>query len=142
MGRLDKDLIRRKLENLKEHLNKLREFIHQNEQVFLSDHHNYGLAEHYLQLSIEGVLDVCRHLAVILELKTPEDSRELFQLLVKAGVLTKEYGEKNQNMAGFRNRLVHEYSEIDHKKVYNYIQNYFRELEKFIEIIASYAEKN
>jgi uncharacterized protein YutE (UPF0331/DUF86 family) len=141
MGDLDKELLRRKLEYLREYLDKLKEFSSMEETVFLSDHHNYGLSEHYLQQAIEVILDVCRHIVIALELKTPEDSRALFSLLSDAGVLPVEYAKKNSNMAGFRNRLVHEYADIDHKKVYNYLVNYFPELEKFIAIISDYAQK-
>lgn len=141
MGHLDKELLRRKLEYLREYLNKLKEFSSMEEVVFLADHHNYGLAEHYLQQSIEVILDVCRHIVIALELKTPEDSRALFGLLADAGVIPSEFAQKNANMAGFRNRMVHEYADIDHKKVYSYLVNYFSELENFVAIISSYAQK-
>lgn len=138
MSDIDKELIRRKLESLREYIQKLEELRLVDKQVFLGDHHNFGLAEHYLQLSIEIVLDVCRHLVVALNVKTPEDSRGLFQILSEQNVLTREFEEKNKNMAGFRNRLVHEYSEVDHEKVYSYLQNYFGEFEKFIVEISRY----
>ena len=141
MSELDKELLRRKLEYLREYLDKLKEFSSMQEAVFLGDHHNYGLAEHYLQQSIEVILDICRHIVIALELKTPEDSRALFGLLAGAGVLPTEFAQNNSNMSGFRNRLVHEYAEIDHKKVYEYLINYFPELEKFITIVSSYALK-
>lgn len=142
MSQLDLELLRRKLEQLKEYLSKLQEFSQMDEKLFLSDHHYYWLAEHYLQLSIESILDVCRHIVVALNLKTPEDSRTLFNLLADAEVVPLDYAQKNSNMSGFRNRLVHEYSDIDRKKVYSYLVNYFSELEKFITIISSYVKNN
>jgi len=47
-------------------LEKLREFfskeevaiVHLSEQEFVSDYHHYGLAERYLHLSIECLLDI------------------------------------------------------------------------------------
>lgn len=141
MSEIDKELVRRKLETLKGYVQKLAELRSLDKQAFLGDHRHFGLAEHYLQLSIEIVLDVCRHLVVVLAAKTPEDSRGLFQVLAQHNVLTPEFAEKNQNMAGFRNRLVHEYSEIDHEKVYMYLQNYFGEFEKFIVEISRYLRE-
>jgi uncharacterized protein YutE (UPF0331/DUF86 family) len=141
MSEIDRELIRRKLETLRDYLQKLEDLKSLDRETFLIDHHNFGLAEHYLQLSIEIVLDVCRHLVVALNAKTPEDSRGLFKILAEYGVLTDAFSKKNQNMAAFRNRLVHEYSEVDHEKVYDYLQDYFGELEKFIVEISSYFEK-
>ncbi len=140
MSDIDKELIRRKLESLREYIQRLEELKALNKQNFLGDHHNFGLAEHYLQLSIEIVLDVCRHLVVALNIKTPEDSRGLFQILAEQNILTGKFSEKNKNMAGFRNRLVHEYSEVDHGRVYTYLQNYFGEFEIFIVEISRYLQ--
>ncbi len=141
MSEIDKELLRRKLEILREYIQKLQEFRSMDEQTFLIDYHNFGLAEHYLQLAIELVLDVCRHFIVAMGLKTSEDSRGFFELLAKNGILTQDFFEKNKNMSGFRNRLVHEYSEINHKRVYQYLQDYFDEFEKFIVLISKYLER-
>jgi uncharacterized protein YutE (UPF0331/DUF86 family) len=138
MSEIDKELVRRKLETLREYIQKLEELKSVDKHAFLDDHHNFGLAEHYLQLSIEIILDVCRHLVVALNAKTPEDSRGLFKLLAEHKVLSGDFAEANKNMPGFRNRLVHEYSEVDHEKVYEYLQNYFGEFQKFIMEISRY----
>lgn len=138
---VDKKLIHRKLKALQSYLSRLEKLRDINHHTFLSDDRNYALAEHYLQLSVETVLDVCRHLVVALELKIPDDSHSLLPELSKAGILSKTFVERNLQMPGFRNRLVHVYEDIDHKKTYEYLQEHLADFQDFIEQVSKYLLK-
>src|SRR3989338_553704 len=141
MTKIDQVMIRGKLEELKDHLEKLEEFRSLNIEKFSADHHNYALAVHYLQQSLEVVLDISRRLVISLELKTPDDSHSLFPLLQKAGVLTEKFATRNSKLPGFRNRLVHLYETIDHTKTYEYLQEHFDDLNKFIKQVSKFLLK-
>lgn len=138
---IDKKLIHRKLKALQNYLSRLEKIRGLDYEAFLSDDRNYALAEHYLQLSVETVLDVCRHLVVALELKTPDDSHGLLPELGKAGILSKKFVERNLQMPGFRNRLVHVYEDIDHEKTYGYLQEHLDDLKDFTRQISQYLLK-
>ena len=138
MSNIDRELIHRQLEELRDYRQKLDEFYVLDRETFLGDHHRYGLAEHYLQHAIEATLDVCRHLGLALGLKTTDDAHELLRQLAGKGVLTKDFAESNAPMVGFRNVLVHEYATVDHAKVYEYLHEHIRDFDEFIRQVSQY----
>ena len=138
MSTIDRELIHRKLEELRDYRQKLDEFHALNRTAFLVDHHHYGLAEHYLQHAIEATLDTCRHLGLSLDLKTTDDAHELLLQLASHGVLTKDFAARNASMVGFRNVLVHVYAEVDHAKTYDYLQEHLVDFDEFIRQVSRY----
>ena len=54
--------------------------------------------------------------------KVPEEYAECFAMLKEAGVITGELTGRLQQMAKFRNLLVHMYWKIDYGRVYDAIQ--------------------
>lgn len=111
-----------KLEKLREYLGYLRELQKVNRKTFLGDYHHFGLAERYLQLSIEVILDVSKLLIIEKKLPEPHNNREIFVVLGDHRVLSKKTVERLDGMPGFRNILVHEYGDIDREKVYQNLQ--------------------
>src|SRR5439155_454956 len=85
---------------------------------FLKDPLIYGNAERYLQLAIQNVLDISNHIVADMKLSLPADHRQLFELLTKHKVVSASLSTKLISMAGFRNVLVHEYLDIDRRRVY------------------------
>ncbi len=76
-----------------------------------------------------------------LEIKIPNDSHELLSLLANEKVLTKEFARRNLKMPGFRNRLVHQYDDVDHVKTYKYLQEHFSDLQEFINQVSRFLLK-
>jgi len=73
------------------------------------------------------------------KLKIPDDAHGLFPLLAKAGIISGDFVENNFKMPGFRNRLVHGYSEIDHEKSYDYLQSHLADLRDFSAQVSRYV---
>ena len=107
-----------------------------DEWRFVSDPFIYGNAERYLQLAIQAVLDISNHNVADMNLKLPEDSKELFALLARHKVLPVPLSKKLTPMAGFRNILVHEYLEIDRHRVYRALGDGLGDFEKFIKAVS------
>lgn len=142
MSKLDKELITKKLQELLSYINKLEEFRSLDESTFVQDHHNYGLAEHYMQQSIEVILDIARHFVLALDLKMPDEPHGLLPLLSQKKVLTEDFVQRNEKISGFRNRLVHAYDEIDHEKTYKYLQEHLTDFQDFSKQVSSYLLKH
>jgi len=62
-----------KLERLDEYLRYLADVQKVNKKSFLNDYRFYGLAERYLQLAIEVILDVGKLIIITEKLEKPED---------------------------------------------------------------------
>ena len=107
-----------------------------DERRFVKDPLIYGNAERYLQLAIQAVLDISHHIVADMKLNLPTDTKELFSLLTTHKVLPVRLSKKLVSMAGFRNVLVHEYLEIDRRRVYGVLRDDLGDFAKFIKAVS------
>lgn len=107
-----------------------------DERRFISDPLVYGNAERYLQLAIQAVLDVSNHIVADMNLSLPADSKELFVVLARHKVVPARLSKRLISMAGFRNLLVHEYLEIDRRRVYQVLTDDLGDFERFITAVS------
>lgn len=107
-----------------------------DERRFMSDPLIYGNAERYLQLAIQAVLDISHHIVADRNLALPADSKSLFDLLARQKVVSRSLSVKLASMAGLRNVLVHEYLEIDRRRVYRALTTDLRDFEHFIRAVT------
>lgn len=112
------EIILAKLQRLDEYLRYLKDLSKIRRALFIQDYHIYGLAERYLQLSIEIVLDIAKLLIIELNLPRPENNHESLALLHKHRILTLRLYKRMLGMPGFRNILVHDYMKIDREIVH------------------------
>lgn len=114
---LDRERILARLDQLDGHLGELR-------QVLLDDFALYQrverkrACERLFQLSVEAALDICHLLVTGLRLGIPAEEVDLLDKLEKAHVLSPRVVGILKEMRGFRNILVHEYTRIDDRIVY------------------------
>lgn len=66
-----------------------------------------------IQRACEAAIDLGMHLVRIRKLGIPQDSRDVFKLLVQAGDLDEQLGDSLQRMVGFRNIAVHDYQTLN-----------------------------
>jgi uncharacterized protein YutE (UPF0331/DUF86 family) len=66
-----------------------------------------------LQRACEASIDAAMHLVRIHKLGIPNESRQAFELLARAGKLDASLERKLIGMIGFRNVAVHNYQELD-----------------------------
>lgn len=76
-----------------------------------------------LQRACEQSIDLANHIIKIKKLGLPKESKESFDLLEKANIISKELSDKLKSMVGFRNILVHQYQEIDINVMKDIIEN-------------------
>lgn len=130
-----------KLERLDEYLKILTDIQKVNKKSFIEDYHFYGLAERYLQLAIEVLLDIGKLIIISQNLRRPEDNQDIFVILAEQSVLSSDSRDNLVGIANFRNILVHDYEKIDREIVY---QKLLKNLDSFIMFkkeIARYLRK-
>ena len=91
----------------------------------------YGLFE-----SIQIVIDISCKIVLTYNLGNPNEYKGCIQLLQKHRYLSKELSKKVISMVGLRNLLVHEYVQIDNKKLYEYL-NFLDDFITFANEIAT-----
>ncbi|MCC6144721.1 MAG: DUF86 domain-containing protein [Candidatus Hydrogenedentes bacterium] len=66
-----------------------------------------------LQRACQLAVDMANHVIRVKKLGLPQDSRDAFVLVERAGLITAEQSQVLQGMVGFRNVLVHDYRRLD-----------------------------
>ena len=134
---VDRYVVQARIAKIREYVALLRRIFKQADEArFIKDPLIYGNAERYLQLAIQCVLDISNHTVADLRLKLPGDNAELFELLASNKVIPAALARKLTAMAGFRNILVHEYLEIDRRKVYGTLKNNLGDFENFVRAVS------
>jgi uncharacterized protein YutE (UPF0331/DUF86 family) len=121
---------------LTSYLAELRSFRDASREQFTQEPALHHLAERYLHLACEAVLDIAQH--VIADRGYPQASsyRNAIEVLEEEGLIDEGLSERLQRWMGFRNILVHLYLEIDHSRVYDAIQEDLGDLEAFAASMA------
>ena len=130
-----------KLQRLKEYVGYLKGYQKYPLEELLADHTLQGAVFHYLQLSIESMLDIGELIISEQGFSKPEESRAVFKILAQHRVIPKKFAEKIAPIAGLRNILVHEYSDVDIKKVYGHLKNDLKDFDSYAKHIAKFIRK-
>ena len=128
--------ISRKFIQLEEFLGLLKEIGKRPIDAFIVDKILIGSAKYYLQVSIECCLDVANHIIASEKFRAPKDYADTFAVLSEAGTISKELSQHLKQMAKFRNRLVHLYTEIDNEAVYAFIKEDLEDINAFRRVIV------
>ena len=94
-----------------------------------------------LQVAIEVCLDIGSHIISEKAFGTPEIYSDIARILAKNKVIPENFETIFIKMAGFRNIIVHEYLQIDLKRVYNNLQR-LQDFREYIKYIKEFLEKD
>jgi len=138
----DPDLIRRKLSRLNMYLDKLKPIAEHTFEEYRSDFYLKTSAERLIQLIVECASDINSHVVVESGQRPPEDYTSSFIRASEVGLITRELADKIKGSGGMRNILVHEYMEIDDKKVYSIIPDAISHYKEYIRQVDEFLEKH
>ena len=131
---VDKKTIQEKLFKLQESIKVLNELKDESQKTFLSDPKTNGATMFNLIISIELIVDIGNHILTEAFQRPAKTYRDVIIELGKAGVFPVEFSERNEFMADFRNKLIHDYDRVNLEKVYEILQkapDVFREFAKY-----------
>jgi uncharacterized protein YutE (UPF0331/DUF86 family) len=136
---VDTTVIAMRLRKLDSYLRTLRQMQSVSLDEYPRDDNIQTIVERKLQLAIRACMEIGSYLIGRLGLAAPDEPQNLFAVLGREGVISRELADRMVGMGRFRNILVHDYLEIDSVVVH---QNLTQELEDFDqfsqEIIARY----
>ena len=96
-------------------------------------------AERLLQIATEECLNIGNHIISGLGLERADTYREVFSRLKDNGILSESLGETMEELASFRNRLVHLYHIISKEEVISKLDevdqliNFTKQINKYME---------
>lgn len=117
MTEVDAALVRRKLAVISRNLDDLAEVEGLELEDYREDRFRQKGTERLLQETVEAAVDANTHILRALGETVPADYFQSFVEVGHAGVIPSELAERLAPSAGLRNRLVHEYEEIDDRIV-------------------------
>jgi uncharacterized protein YutE (UPF0331/DUF86 family) len=138
---VDREALAARLDALERYLVELRAFGGRTREEFISSPALHHLAERYLHLACECVLDIAHHLISELGLRQPTSYRDAIEVLREAGHLDAVLAERLKGWMGLRNVLVHFYLAIDHGRVHEAIVEDLEELDDFMRSIAKFLRR-
>jgi uncharacterized protein YutE (UPF0331/DUF86 family) len=144
MTKITQHKIFEKIKNLDEYLGYLKKLSKETKgkrRLFIADYQLYGLAERYLQLAIQAMIDICQLVIIEEGFEKPEVSQEMISILFSKKILSEKLASRLDGIVGFRNILVHEYGKIDREKVFDYLQNRIDDIADFKKYILKYLKK-
>jgi uncharacterized protein YutE (UPF0331/DUF86 family) len=139
---IDRPLIEKKLRKIEEFLKELEIVKIESVEEFKGNIVTKRFIERNLELAIEQMIDICKHLVGALDLKEPETFAECFEILAKGGVIPTETVSMFQSMVRFRNFLIHVYDGVDDSITYGIYMRHLGDFRDFIKVTRDYLQKN
>ena len=131
-----------KLGKLKEYVNELRQADDISWEKYRQSVRDRAFVERYIHLAIQTVFDIANHLISYQGWKEPETYREIFSILASNGVFPPEKLSDYQNMASFRNMLVHHYEKVEDEIVFAIFKNKLGDFDLFREFVLAYLRRD
>ncbi|MBI5445123.1 MAG: DUF86 domain-containing protein [Deltaproteobacteria bacterium] len=138
---VDEDVLSRKISHLKGYLDELRRAEDITWDKYRSDVRSRAFVERYVHLAIEAVIDVANHLVSFEGWREPQGYRDLFLVLSENGVIPQQDLASFQDMASFRNLLVHRYDRVDDEIVFGVFRRRLTDFDRFVDLVAQWASR-
>jgi len=138
---VDRLLVERKLCKIENFLRELQSAQVNNLEEFKRNVITKRFIERQLELCVEQMIDVCKHLVAGLDLPEPETYAGCFDILAKADVVPERNLAVFKSMARFRNLLIHGYDDVDDAVTYGIFTGRLGDFTAFAAAIREYLAR-
>ncbi|MDO8430447.1 MAG: DUF86 domain-containing protein [Candidatus Taylorbacteria bacterium] len=135
------ETIQDKLFKLNEHAKFIDDIIKNSDEKIVKDTNLYYSLEHLLQLSIQIILDIGTHILAEEFGDNPKTYAEVIVAMGERDILDKEFAISQEEMAKFRNKLIHDYDSIDKSKTLLYARKAPEIFRTFGRAFVKFVEK-
>ncbi|OGK78120.1 MAG: hypothetical protein A2X52_08555 [Candidatus Rokubacteria bacterium GWC2_70_16] len=136
---IDRDLVTRKMTLIAADLAPLESLASKDRESYLASPTDELVAERLLERMIGRMIDINFHLITEAGEAPPADYYESFTRLARVGVLEHDFAPRIAGSAGLRNRIVHEYDEIDPARVHEALQSAAQDILAHLRQIHDYV---
>ncbi|MBI4698977.1 MAG: DUF86 domain-containing protein [Nitrospirae bacterium] len=138
---IDEKLIEKKLRRIEDFLREINNVEIGSLDKFKENIVTKRFVERNIELAIEQMVDICKHLVSGLDLSEPETYVECFDLLAKEEIILQENLDTFKAMIRFRNILIHAYDGVDDSITYGIYKQRLNDFKIFIREIRNYLLK-
>ncbi len=131
-----KTRIDEKINEIENYLEELSEIIPEDFEEYKTNFKTKAACERYFEKIIEAVVDLAFLIVKDNKYKTPEDDKEVFDILANEKIITAETASNLKDAKGMRNILAHQYGVVDDEIVFNSItEEIIKDVQDFLEQI-------
>lgn len=138
MKNIETVIVTTRLELIARYLDNLKKFNKISLEDYLNNFESQLIVERLLQLMTQAAIDINEHILSKLNPGNSTTNFEAFIELGKYGVISSELGKQLAPSAGLRNRLVHEYDDIDSNQVFKAISFALEQYPLYVQQVNSY----
>ena len=131
-------LLERILVDIKTNVRELKNSVDITWDVYRTDIRARRFVERTLHITIEGCIDAAQHIISDQKMREPKSYRDTFVVLTENNILLPEDLSRFENIASFRNLLVHYYEKVDEEIVYGIFRNNLSDFDLFVDRIVSF----
>ena len=136
---IDRDLVTRKMVLITADLGTLQGIASKDRGSYLASPTDELVAERLLERMIGRMIAINFPLIPEAGEAPPADYYESFTRLARLGVLERDFATRIAGSAGLRNRIVHEYDEIDPARVHEALQSAVEDIPAYLRRINDYV---
>ena len=137
---VDREVVEKKLQELRGYVTELEQLKKFSFEEIVSSLSRTWSIEHGLQIAIQIVIDIGNHILASIRENEIDEYVDIIDKLGEKNVIPLSFAKKIRDMAGFRNILVHEYTRVDLKQVYEILQERLGDFLEFIRHIKNYLK--
>jgi len=132
---VDETLILRKLSELDEYYNQIREYDKVTVAQYSDDWKMQRIIERTLQMMIEACTDVAGHIISDRGFRIPKSYSDTFKVLCEENIVDAQLYGALEKMAKFRNIVVHHYDKVDAEIVIGILKKNLKDFTAFKEAV-------
>ena len=138
---VDAELVTRKLVLITGDLDRLRAIHGHGPDHYLASPFEQAVVERLLERIITRMIDINYHLITANGHPPPSDYHASFQLLVGEGILDAAFAGRIARAAGLRNRLVHDYDDLDQRLLFGALADALADVPAYAAAVHGYLER-
>ncbi|MFZ3384936.1 MAG: DUF86 domain-containing protein [Candidatus Methanoperedens sp.] len=135
---ISNEVINAMVDLIEENLGLIEEIKMQGFESFSNNFRDIQAAKHSLQESIEACLDIGSHIIAENGFRRAEDYKDIYKVLEEQKIIDQGLSARLQEMAKFRNLLVHRYGKIDTKRIFIIMSEDIKDIKQFASTILKY----
>ncbi|MEM5809767.1 MAG: DUF86 domain-containing protein [Candidatus Aenigmatarchaeota archaeon] len=129
---LDKKTIQLRIDIIERNLKEIEKI---SKEIKKMSYRDELALKHALLECIEACVDISNHIISVKGFRRPTDYSDVFVVLEENKIIDKDFSKHLQEMAKFRNVLVHRYALVNRGRLLKIIKEDVKDIKEFIKII-------
>ena len=138
---VDRELVTRKMALIVRDLERLGAIRRSGVSAYCENATDQAVVERYLERLISRMIDINYHLITETGDTPPADYHASFMRLAELKILGFDFAARIARSAGLRNRLVHEYDEIDPRKVFEALGAALDDVPAYLDKVNAFLDR-